>query len=706
MTNGVSRACARCHAKKIKCDGTLNCKNCFDARAPCEPYTRLRRIELHKNTQARLAWLEDELSSIFSVDCSLVETGTPLEPVIRASRSNSAALYSPSAHASQREHNPGTAVPGSHHASQQDDGVGNTNANIDAPETGLLALNATGELRYLGPSSGSFFANYAASLARSCVRSQGVRNHPSSTTSEQIRHERTVTVANVHQVLFPDTIRLLTHSFRIWTLPLYPLFSNQDLNSLVAQYENLQTNPQIEQREHTRDLILFYLVMALGSINASHTMKQCPSVSPNATHAAPSASLLYAKALELFEHDVQHLRPSVSLIQILLLISIFSSYGPSGFSQWQLAGLAMRMTLELGLHCFHVRTPNHDSDRRNRVFWTMYVIEISLAYNLGRPPSIVNDHITAPLPVSTDKSALALHYIRHRQIQNKLIALVYRTNPPKGLSSADGARIIQDLQAELDDWKTQLQQLHQQEPNSAYPPCYWERLYHGTTFVLHRSSPLCPKPSSESAVRCIQSAGTYVDNVLTVLRTSNVPLTWMLVQGVLFAGLTMLVTARTTTSELVQRADATIWLVNFANWTRKCSMCIAIMNERWSEDLLSRLDAQFEALASDTLKMVAGSLTNRSGSTETFQTSVSTLDPTNNIADPTSWPGDVSATYIDLPMPADLGSLDPFSDLLGFDNGQAFWNFFPSQSGFDVLDALGPEQYHRDESQTWADMFS
>lgn len=61
MTNGVLRACTRCHAKKIKvsdlanrsltqltriqCDGTLNCKNCSDAGAPCEPYTRLRRIE-------------------------------------------------------------------------------------------------------------------------------------------------------------------------------------------------------------------------------------------------------------------------------------------------------------------------------------------------------------------------------------------------------------------------------------------------------------------------------------------------------------------------------------------------------------------------------------------------------------------------------------------------------------------------------------
>lgn len=215
---------------------------------------------------------------------------------------------------------------------------------MDAPETGLLALNATGELRYLGPSSGSFFASYAASLARSCVPSQNIRSHASSTTDDQISNERIVTVANGNHVLSPEVIRLLTHSFRIWTLPLYPLFSNKDLGSLVARHENLHTTPRTEIMERGCDLIIFYLVMALGAINASNTNKQRPNASSQATHTIPSASILYAKALELFEHDVQHLRPSVVLIQILLLISIYSSYGPSGFSQWQLAGLAMRVS--------------------------------------------------------------------------------------------------------------------------------------------------------------------------------------------------------------------------------------------------------------------------------------------------------------------------------------------------------------------------
>ncbi|KAG9780771.1 hypothetical protein KCU88_g3661, partial [Aureobasidium melanogenum] len=463
---------------------------------------------------------------------------------------------------------------------------------MDAPETGLLALNATGELRYLGPSSGSFFASYAASLARS--------------------NERAVNVTNLNQILSPESIRLLTRSFKLWILPLYPLFTHTDLDSLVGRCENFQTTPRTEDFAQSREIIVFYLVMALGTTNVTNTFKESQNAAPPRC-SLPSASLLYGTALDLFEHNVQHLRPSMSLIQILLLISIYSSYGPSGLSQWQLAGLAMRMAVELGLHCSHRnwRITEDDIDRRNRVFWTAYVIETTLAYNLGRPPSIVNDHITAKLPVCLGEGGLAVHHVRHRMIQNKII--------------------------------------------------------------------------------------------------SNVPLTWMLVQGILFAGLTMLVTARTTVSKLVPHVGTSFFLVDFANWTRKCSMCMAIMNERWSEDLVTKLDAQFEVLANDTLKTVAASLTTRNTSTATPQipeltddSNLAAMGPLSNISQDTVWPDNQESTY-----------MDPFGGLLGFDNGQTFWNIFPSQSGFDFLDALGPEPGHRQDSyiqtstrsQDWTDIF-
>jgi len=63
---------------------------------------------------------------------------------------------------------------------------------------------------------------------------------------------------------------------------------------------------------------------------------------------------------------------------------------------------------------------------RSRVFWTAYSIEISLAYNLGRPPSIGEEHITARLPVVNSRDlSFGLHHIKHRRIQSRIVSQVY-----------------------------------------------------------------------------------------------------------------------------------------------------------------------------------------------------------------------------------------------------------------------------------------
>lgn len=298
---------------------------------------------MYNNTRKRLEWLEDEIASIFNVDCRSVKTDTSLEPMLRRPNGGIVAIHTTPSPMNRQDQSLQTIAPENHHVGQNDTTL-ESPLNMDAPETGLLALNATGELRYLGPSSGSFFACYAASLARSCVPAQNIQDGPSSTSDVHSSNDRAVNVANIHPVLSLEAIQLLTRSFKLWTLPLYPLFTHTDLDSLVGRCKDLQASPRTESFEQSREVIVFYLVMALGAANVANTIKESQRVSQTRC-SVPSASLLYGRALNLFEHNVQHLRPSMFLIQILLLISIYSSYGASGLSQWQLAGLAMRVSI-------------------------------------------------------------------------------------------------------------------------------------------------------------------------------------------------------------------------------------------------------------------------------------------------------------------------------------------------------------------------
>ncbi|KAL7917604.1 hypothetical protein ACQKWADRAFT_28468 [Trichoderma austrokoningii] len=172
--------------------------------------------------------------------------------------------------------------------------------------------------------------------------------------------------------------------------------------------------------------MIFYMIMALGATNAANTVQQFRTQSD---------------------------QKIVGLIQVFVLIAIYLPYGSVGSSQWQLAGFAMRMAVETGLHCT-LETNNASegaSDQRNRIFSTIYTIDTSLAYNLGRPPSIGEKHIASAL---TKESVTSLHYIRHRQIQNRIIAQVYGINSTtRNMSIEKKQLLVLDLQKELNEWQ-------------------------------------------------------------------------------------------------------------------------------------------------------------------------------------------------------------------------------------------------------------
>ncbi|KAG9511534.1 hypothetical protein KCV07_g10109, partial [Aureobasidium melanogenum] len=143
---------------------------------------------------------------------------------------------------------------------------------------------------------------------------------------------------------------------------------------------------------------------------------------------------------------------------------------------------------------------------------------------------------------------------------------------------------------------------------SEYPHRYWERLYNGAVFVLHRVSPLCSSPPAASLERCVRSAAAYVDDMIDVIRHSRVNLSWMLVQGVLFAGLTMLITTRYNFHQLLPFTSLQFFIADFLTWARKHAICLAVMNERWNETLLSTLESRFETLVNDTWRYISANI--------------------------------------------------------------------------------------------------
>jgi hypothetical protein len=74
----------------------------------------------------------------------------------------------------------------------------------------------------------------------------------------------------------------------------------------------------------------------------------------------------------------------------------------------------------------------------------------------------------------------------------------------------------------------------------------------------------------------------------------------MLVQGTLLCGITILVMSRMNAASLLSRDDFSLFEI--MEWSRKCSLVLTIISERWSEQSISHLEAKFSLLSTDTLK--------------------------------------------------------------------------------------------------------
>lgn len=291
-----------------------------------------------KYLRQRVSWLEDEIHRNFRIQCKDVPTGSSL----KSEAGDFTERPTPS---------PGTISP-----STQSHDQGSSTPAGDAADIGMLALNATGEMKYLGPSSGAFFAAYASALARSCLSTKNSENISLNSQQGETDREMVHRSADKPSSLSSDDINLFLISYKMWILPLYPVLNSDDLDLLIRTYaeETGEHDSQMRQggSEKNIQLMVFYMVMALGAVNAANTSQQVRKQSRHKDllsfeASRPSPISLCTRALQLIDYNSHILHPSVGLIQVFVLIAIYSSYGPIGSSQWELAGFAMRVLLSL-----------------------------------------------------------------------------------------------------------------------------------------------------------------------------------------------------------------------------------------------------------------------------------------------------------------------------------------------------------------------
>lgn len=295
----------------------------------------------------RVKWLEHQILIHIGIDCRRVGTGASIRP-------QNSMVPTPEEVEITHEN---TSRPKHDHSSDSLTILRpqecNSQSSPTAPDLSLLALNATGETRYLGPSSGAFFASYVTSIATQSVQPL----HNSRCGSESTvpgtngSHSTRTSVERSLPILSLVDAQDLVQSYKMWISPMYPLLSPAYLDSLVHKSQDFYADPDIagfDDATKVTEMIMFYLVMAIGAANLQNTAKQLHATREigELPTSRLSPSNLYSAALDLLNKGVKDMRTNVSTIQILLLICIYSSYRSIQSTPWQLSGIAMRVSIQ------------------------------------------------------------------------------------------------------------------------------------------------------------------------------------------------------------------------------------------------------------------------------------------------------------------------------------------------------------------------
>ncbi|RDW66373.1 hypothetical protein BP6252_10008 [Coleophoma cylindrospora] len=160
----------------------------------------------------------------------------------------------------------------------------------------------------------------------------------------------------------------------------------------------------------------------------------------------------------------------------LLLLALYCLRRPRDPGAWTLAGLAVRLCIELDMH----RKPHNNSEitmereLNVRIFWSCYYLDRGVSVALGRPPAIADDDIDVEFPISIDEdvedqeilrqaakdvadgtirppSSLTpfIHFIELRRIESKIEHAIYRANKQTKTTS----EVVQNFLAQLMSWK-------------------------------------------------------------------------------------------------------------------------------------------------------------------------------------------------------------------------------------------------------------
>ncbi|GAB1199143.1 hypothetical protein APSETT444_008488 [Aspergillus pseudonomiae] len=416
-----------------------------------------------------------------------------------------------------------------------------------AHEIGLVSLSPGGEPRYIGPSSGYFFANLVFSSAgrhqkrrNAANDSIGLLSGESTALAAEILHTpaslppRRETAVELSAKYF-ESIHIM-----------YPFLHQPSHMSYIDQmYSSEEVSPVVAFQ--------VYMVMAIAATDLSRRSK-----------VRLPAEGYYATAMQHFSN----MSPDGTLggLQSLLLLMVYGFHNPScGINIWNLNYQCLASLIDLGLQRDIRNTPSLkmsllEQEMRTRVFWVVYTFDRTIGTMMGRPVGIRDEACDLRLPMDISDLELMGPDAQERSPEQ----------PPSHISFGIHLFKAARLNSEI---KYVMHSISREPPAYAYPPIrdifVWQRemlerlqawkaetphtdntnnmnvkiceiKYHEMMILVLRPSPAIPDPSEDSSILCFRHAMELLESFRELYKHDSLQYSRLVVHSIFLGTLVVL----------------------------------------------------------------------------------------------------------------------------------------------------------------------
>lgn len=312
-----------------------------------------------------------------------------------------------------------------------------------------------------------------------------------------------------------------------------------------------------------KNLFIAYMIFAIALVDVPHTSGGRPIQSDGC----------FRSALVWIEEVLAFSRTNLELLRVVLLVTQFVALSPVRGSLWSLAGFAVRLCIDAGLHQetllqIAALDPKVLDDRR-RLWHCACYFDRLLCITLGRPSAVIDDGARVKLPNPWHRAARhgiaeqAHDHDKHTQrAHNHLLTLsklefeikrvVHNSRAWSPTSTAASAAFPQpnwatwwqEIQSRLQEWFDTIPEPKNAHPSSIFASeAYWDVIYHNASLQLHRPICVVPHPSfssssaAEELLSCFESSTRVVSGLTKLQTEGRIEMLWRSVHQLFIAGL-------------------------------------------------------------------------------------------------------------------------------------------------------------------------